>query len=137
MFGTEILTETLVVVDGGAEALDGGAPVPPGPLARPVRLVGPDGSAFSGAAGPAGPAGPKGDKGDPGEPGVTSAATASALGLVKQAAAVAPVAAADAAAAASETVSKAEFDAAVAVANETKKQLNALIASLAASGTLA
>lgn len=64
-------------------------------------------------------------------------ATASKAGLVKQAAAVAPVAAADAAAAAAETVTKAEFDKVVAVANEAKKQVNALIAAGKAAGWLA
>ena len=65
------------------------------------------------------------------------AATTAALGGVKKAAAVASVASADAASAAAETVTKAEFDMVVAVANETKKQLNALLAAGKAAGFLA
>lgn len=64
-------------------------------------------------------------------------ATAQKAGLVKQTTAVANVAAADATAAAAETVTKAEFDKVVAVANETKKQLNAALAALKAAGIMA
>lgn len=52
------------------------------------------------------------------------------------AATVADVSAADASAAAADTVTKAEFDAVVALANETKAELNALLASLRASRLL-
>lgn len=65
------------------------------------------------------------------------AATSSAIGGVKKAAAVAAVASKDAKAAAATAPTKAEFDAVVAVANENKRQLNALIASLKASGATA
>lgn len=65
------------------------------------------------------------------------AATSSALGGVKKAAAVAAVASTDAKAAAAAAPTKAEFDAVVALANESKSQLNALIASLKASGATA
>ena len=65
------------------------------------------------------------------------AATDKKAGLVKKAAAVAAVAAADSAAAAADTVTKAEFDKLVTEANETKRQLNALIAAGKAAGWLA
>nr|DAV64850.1 MAG TPA: Head fiber protein [Bacteriophage sp.] len=61
---------------------------------------------------------------------IPGTATQSAAGLVKQAAVTPAVTAADAAQAAGDTVTKAEFDAVVAVANETKRQLNALITSM-------
>lgn len=64
-------------------------------------------------------------------------ATAQKAGLVKKATTVANVASADATAAAAETVTKAEFDKLVAVANETKKQLNAALAALKAAGIMA
>lgn len=64
-------------------------------------------------------------------------ATAQKAGLVKQTTAVANVAAVDAAVAAAETVTKAEFDKVVAVANETKKQLNAALAALKAASIMA
>ena len=52
------------------------------------------------------------------------------------AAAVADVSAADAAAAAADTVTKAEFDAVVTLANETKAKLNSLLAAMRSSGLL-
>lgn len=64
------------------------------------------------------------------------AATGEALGGVRQAAAVAAVAADDSAPSAA-APTKAEFDKVVAEANETKKQLNALLAALKASGATA
>lgn len=64
------------------------------------------------------------------------AATTAALGGVKKGAAVAAVSAADAAAAAGDTPTKAEFDAVVAELNETKKRLNAALASLKAAGVI-
>lgn len=70
-----------------------------------------------------------------GEPAGT--ATTSTPGLVKQAAAVADVSAADAAVAAAETVTKAEFDAVVALTNADKATLNALLAACRAAGILA
>lgn len=70
-------------------------------------------------------------------PTVPGAATASEQGLVKKASAVTAVASADAAVAAAETVTKAEFDAVVAVANETKKQLNDLLAKMKTAGQMA
>lgn len=69
-------------------------------------------------------------------PAVPGAATASAQGLVKKASAVTDVASADAAVAAAETVTKAEFDAVVAVANETKKQFNDLLAKMKTAGQM-
>ena len=65
------------------------------------------------------------------------AATTSAIGGVKKASAVSAVVAADSAAAAGDTVAKAEFDKLVTEANETKKQLNALIAAGKSAGWLA
>lgn len=64
-------------------------------------------------------------------------ATTETAGIVKQATTVATVASADAAAAAAETVTKAEFDAVVAVANECKQQLNAALAALKTAGSMA
>ena len=64
------------------------------------------------------------------------AATTAALGGVKRAAAVATVASADAASAAADAPTKAEYDKLVAVANETKMQLNALLAAGKAAGFL-
>lgn len=52
------------------------------------------------------------------------------------AAAVADVSAADATAAAADAVTKAEFDAVVTLANETKAELNALLSSMRTSGML-
>lgn len=65
------------------------------------------------------------------------AATTAAIGGVKKASAVAAVAAADSAAAAADSVTKAEFDKVVAEANETKRQLNALISAGKVAGWLA
>ena len=56
---------------------------------------------------------------------------------VKKGVAVAKVAAADAVAAAGAAPTKAEYDAVVTELNETKRQLNALLASLTAAGTIA
>lgn len=63
-------------------------------------------------------------------------AAGTALGGVRQAAAVANVASPDAAVAAGEAPTKAEFDKLVAEANENKRQLNALLAAMRASGFL-
>lgn len=68
---------------------------------------------------------------------VLPAASTGALGGVKQVAAADTVSAADAKKAASESVSKAEFDAAVAVANECKSKYNAFIAAMKAAGMIA
>lgn len=87
-------------------------------LPQHVALVNPDGSAFGGGNAPGN-------------------ATTATPGLVKKASAVASVASPDVAAAAGETVTKAEFAKAVAVANECKKQLNALLANLKAAGITA
>lgn len=87
-------------------------------LPQHVALVNPDGSPFGGGKAPGN-------------------ATTATPGLVKKASGVAAVASADAVQAAGETVSKAEFGKAVAVANECKKQLNALLANLKAAGTIA
>ena len=59
------------------------------------------------------------------------------FGGVKKGVAVAKVAAADAVAAAGAAPTKAEYDAVVTELNETKRQLNALLASLTAAGTIA
>ena len=64
------------------------------------------------------------------------AATTSVAGTVRMAAAVADVSAADAAAAATETVTKAEFDAVVTLANDLKATLNALLAASRTAGQL-
>lgn len=79
-----------------------------------VALVAPDGTPFSSAH--------------------AGAATSSKAGLVRKAAAVSPVQAADAADAAGGAPTKAEFDKAAALANETKRQLNDLIEKLKAAG---
>lgn len=65
------------------------------------------------------------------------AATTSAAGIVKKASGVAAVASADIAGAAGANPTKEEYAKAVALANETKKQLNALIAALKAAGITA
>lgn len=70
-------------------------------------------------------------------PAAPGAATTTAAGLVRKASGVAAVASADAAAAAGEAPTKAEFDAAVAVANECKGQLNDLLSKLKAAGVTA
>lgn len=64
-------------------------------------------------------------------------ATTSKAGLVKKASATAAVASPDAASAASETVTKAEFDAAVALLNECKAQLNDHLSKAKAAGQMA
>lgn len=65
------------------------------------------------------------------------AATVSAPGIVKKASAVAAVASADLAGAAGANPTKEEYAKAVALANETKKQLNSLLAALKAAGVTA
>lgn len=55
---------------------------------------------------------------------------------MKKGASVAAVSAADATAAAGTTPTKAEFDAVVTELNETKKKLNAALASLKAAGVI-
>lgn len=70
-------------------------------------------------------------------PAAPGAATAAAAGLVKLAAVTPLVKAADPAQAAGEAPTKAEFDAAVALAVETKAELNALINSMRAAGQAA
>ena len=64
-------------------------------------------------------------------------ATTTTAGLVKKASATEAVASADAAAAADETVTKPEFDAVVAVANECKAKLNDLITKAKSAGQMA
>lgn len=64
-------------------------------------------------------------------------AAGSSIGGVKKMTAVAKVASADATAAASETITKAEFDAVVALVNENKKQFNLLIDQEKAAGGMA
>ena len=68
---------------------------------------------------------------------VLPAATASVLGGVKQAAATAAVSAEDAAAAGAEAVTKAEFDAVVALANANKAAINDVISKAKAAGQMA
>lgn len=70
-------------------------------------------------------------------PTIPGAATTTALGLMKKASGVASVASSDSAASAGDAPTKAEFDKVVAEVNETKKQLNALLASLKAAGVTA
>ena len=89
-----------------------------GAMDVPARLWNPDGTPFTGGSA------------------YTLPATTAALGGVMKGAAVAAVSAADAAAAAGDTPTKAEFDAVVAELNETKKQLNAALASLKAAGVI-
>ena len=73
-----------------------------------------------------------------GEPYVLPAATTEAMGGVKKAATVAAVASADATSTAStETVSTAEFAAAVTLLNECKQKLNAVIANEKSAGQMA
>ena len=91
----------------------------PAAMDVPARLWNPDGTPFAG-----------------GSAYTLPAATTAALGGVKKGAAVAAVSAADAAAAAGDTPTKAEFDAVVAELNETKKRLNAALASLKAAGVI-
>lgn len=88
-------------------------------LPQHVALVSPDGTPWTG------------------EGTAPGNATTSEAGLVKKASGVTTVASADATDAASETVTKAEFDAVVAVANETKKQLNDLISNMKTAGQMA
>lgn len=71
---------------------------------------------------------------DGGEAYVLPEAMRSAIGGVMKAGATEAVSAADAASAASETVTKAEFDAVVAVANACKAAVNDLIAKAQAAG---
>lgn len=70
-------------------------------------------------------------------PTVPGAATAAAAGTVKLAAVTPLVKSADPAAAAGDTVTKAEFDAVVALAIETKATVNALINAQRAAGQAA
>lgn len=86
-------------------------------LPQHVALVNPDGTPFSGGEAP-------------------GAATASRAGVVRMAAAVAPVGAADASPAASETVTKAEFDAVVTLVNQLKSTVNQLISGATAAGQM-
>lgn len=93
-----------------------------GPLDAPVSLVNPDGTAFTG--------------------GTDSVAWNDVTGKpatfpVTKAAVTASVKAADAAQAAGDAPTKAEYDALVALANETKRQLNAMITAQRAAGLAA
>ena len=73
-----------------------------------------------------------------GEPYELPAATTAAIGGVRKAATVAAVASADATSTAStETVSTAEFAAAVTLLNECKQKLNAVIANEKSAGQMA
>ena len=83
-----------------------------GAMDVPARLWNPDGTPFTG-----------------GSAYTLPAATTAALGGVKKGASVAAVSAADATAAAGTTPTKAEL-------NETKKKLNAALASLKAAGVI-
>lgn len=66
-----------------------------------------------------------------------AAATTTTAGIVKKASATNAVASPDATAAATETVTKAEFDAVVTLLNECKAQLNDLIAKAKTAGQMA
>lgn len=66
-----------------------------------------------------------------------TAATTSAAGVVKKASNTAEVASPDATSAASETVTKAEFDAVVTLLNECKAQLNDHLAKVKSAGQMA
>lgn len=81
-----------------------------------VALVNEDGTPFSGSA---------------------SAATVSAAGTVKKASATDAVSAANAAQAASSTVTKAEFDAVVALCNELKTKFNDHLTKAKSAGQMA
>lgn len=87
-------------------------------LPQHVALVQEDGSDFGGGEAPGN-------------------ATTTTAGLVKKSSAVSVVASADAAAAASDTPTKAEFDAVVTLLNECKAQLNDLIAKAKTAGQMA
>ena len=87
-------------------------------LPQHVALVNPDGTEFGGG-------------------GTADNATTETAGLVKMAQSVAAVASADAVAAASETPTKAEFDAVVTLCNELKAQVNDLIANSKSAGQMA
>lgn len=67
----------------------------------------------------------------------TLAATTEALGLVKKAATVGTITTADAVAAGAAAPTKAEYDKLVALANDCKKQINALINALNGAGIVA
>lgn len=86
-------------------------------LPQHVALVNPDGTPFAGGEAP-------------------GAATADSAGVVRMAAAVPVVSAADASPAAAETVTKAEFDAVVALANALKSTVNQLISGATAAGQM-
>lgn len=86
-------------------------------LPQHVALVNPDGTPFTGGGAP-------------------GAATAESAGVVRMAAAVPAVSAADASSAAAETVTKAEFDAVVALANQLKSTVNQLISGATAAGQM-
>lgn len=88
-------------------------------LPMDVALYNADGTPFSG--GGAAPA----------------AATTTTAGIVKKASATNAVASPDATAAATETVTKAEFDAVVTLLNECKAQLNDLISKAKTAGQMA
>lgn len=86
-------------------------------LPQHVALVNPDGTPYSGGEAP-------------------GAATASTAGVVRMAAAVPAVSAADASPAASETVTKAELDAVVELANQLKSTVNQIISGATAAGQM-
>lgn len=65
------------------------------------------------------------------------AATTSTAGLVKKASATTAISSPDAAAAATETVTKAEFDAVVTLLNECKAQVNDIISKAKTAGQMA
>lgn len=86
-------------------------------LPQHVALVNEDGSDFGGET--------------PGN------ATTSTAGLVKKASATTAIASPDATAAATETVTKAEFDAVVTLLNECKAQVNDMISKAKTAGQMA
>ena len=89
-----------------------------GLLPQHVALVKEDGSDFGGGEAP-------------------GSATTTTAGLVKKSSAVSAVASADAAEAASDTPTKAEFDAVVTLLNECKEQLNDMISKAKTAGQMA
>lgn len=106
-YGTNLVQK--YVVHPGAEASS--------LLPQHVALVNEDGSDFGGEA--------------PGN------ATTSTAGLVKKASATTAIASPDAVAAATETVTKAEFDAVVTLLNECKAQVNDMISKAKTAGQMA